>query len=342
MKIGDKVVIWTDIHLGLRNNEKRHNDECLAFVKWLIDEAHEFGANTSIFTGDFHHHRSSVQTRTLSYSNQIFMLLNQHFDNHYQIIGNHDLFFKDKREIHSIEFADNLKNIKIINDITSVGDIVLAPWLVNNEHKKIVKFTQPYIFGHFELPHFLMNAMVAMPDVGHLKIDDFKTSDQTVFSGHFHKRQIQTNTHGASIIYSGNCFPHSFSDAGDDDRGIVLLELGKPPVFKKWPNAPKYRNVLLSDLIDNPSKHVDHLTTAKVTIDIDISYEEANFIKDTMLQEYNVRELKLIPNKNHITNVIDTDGMQFHSVDQIVTECIGSIESQTLDKNLLIDLYNEI
>jgi DNA repair exonuclease SbcCD nuclease subunit len=342
MKIGDKVVVFTDIHLGLRNNEKRHNDECLEFIKWMIQEAHEFGATKSIFSGDWHHHRASVQTRTLSYSNQAFDLLDRSFDKHFQIVGNHDLFYKDKREIHSVEFAENYKNIKIINDIHTEGDVVLAPWLVNNEYKKIQKFTQPYIFGHFELPHFLMNALVAMPDVGHLKHDDFKTDGQSIFSGHFHKRQHQTNAHGAEIIYMGNCFPHSFSDAGDDDRGIMLLELGKKPIFKKWPGAPKFRHLLLSELIDDPAKHIDHLTTAKVTIDLDISYEEANFIKETMAQEYNVRELKLLPNKNHITNIVDTEGMVFETVDQIVTEQLKAIESTTLDKNLLIDIYNNI
>lgn len=342
MKIGTKIVVWTDLHLGLKNNERRHNDECEAFVKWMIEEAKEFGAEHSIFSGDFHHVRSSINVSTLAYSNRIFKLLSKSFKKHYQIIGNHDLFYKDKREINSVEFASNFENIEVINEITKLGDIVLSPWLVGNEHKKIVKLTQPYIFGHFELPHFLMNAMVAMPDVGHIKQDDFKAPNQTIFSGHFHKRQVQTNTHGNQIIYMGNCFPHNFSDAGDDERGIVLLELGKPPIYKAWPKAPKYRALLLSQLIEDPAAHIDNLTTAKVTIDLDISYEEANFIKETMTAEYNVRELKLIPNKNHIANVIETEGMKFETVDQIVIEQLGALDTNMIQKDLLIEIYNNI
>jgi|GEM_PF-1132408 len=342
MKIGDKIVVFTDIHFGLKNNERRHNEECLAFIRWMIEEAKEFGAETSIFSGDWHHMRSSIQTSTLSHSNIGFQLLSEAFKDHYQIIGNHDLFYKDKREIHSVEFASNFSNIHIINEITKVGDVVLSPWLVGTEHKKIVKMTNPYIFGHFELPHFLMNALVAMPDVGHIRQDDFVGTNQTVFSGHFHKRQVQRNTHGNEIIYMGNCFPHNFSDAGDDDRGIMLLELGKKPIYKKWPDAPKYRVLNLSQLIDNPSAHIDSKTTAKVTIDLDISYEEANFIKETMAQEYHVRELKLIPNQSHIANVIETDGMKFETVEQIVVEQLGAIESATLDKELLINIYKNI
>ncbi len=32
---------------------------------------------------------------------------------------------------------------------------------------------QKYVFGHFELPYFKMNAMVEMPDVGGIQTDHF-------------------------------------------------------------------------------------------------------------------------------------------------------------------------
>ena len=47
-----------------------------------------------------------------------------------------------------------------------------------------------------------------------------------VFTGHFHKRQVKDN-----IIYTGNAFPHNFSDAWDDERGWMFLEWGKEPEF---------------------------------------------------------------------------------------------------------------
>lgn len=336
----DKVVVWTDIHLGLRNNERRHNYECLKFVEWMIQEAKQFGAKNSIFMGDFHHYRSSVQTSTLNYSITIFEMLGEAFDNHYQIIGNHDLFYKDKREINSVEFARDIDNIHIINEITKLDDITLVPWLVENEHKKMPKIETPYVFGHFEIPNFLMNAMVAMPDIGKLKNADFHIENQQIFSGHFHRRQQQRNEHGAEITYIGNCFPHNYSDAGDDERGIMLLEFGKNPIFKKWPGAPKYRVLNLSTLLEDPDKYIDDKTSAKVTIDVDITYEEANFIRETLIKEYKVRELKLIPSKQLIEQATFDDGITFESVDQIVIDQLDSMDVSSLDKELLIDIYN--
>lgn len=40
---------------------------------------------------------------------------------------------------------------------------------------------------------------------------------EKVFSGHFHKRQQHGN-----VIYPGNCFPHNYADAWDDDRGCTF------------------------------------------------------------------------------------------------------------------------
>jgi DNA repair exonuclease SbcCD nuclease subunit len=338
----NKIVVWTDLHFGLRGNERRHNQECEEFIKWMIQEAHEFGAETSIFSGDWHHYRSSVQTSTLNYSVSAFELLGKNFKNHYQIVGNHDLFYKDKREINSVEFAREVPNIHIISEISQVGDLLLCPWLVDNEYKKVSQSTNPFIFGHFEFPSFYMNALVAMPDHGKIHSDQFRVKDQWVFSGHFHKRQIRKNQFGANIAYIGNCFPHSYSDAGDDQRGIMLLELGKEPIFKKWPHAPKFRHLELSEVLLDPSFYLDSYTNAKIQIDVDLNYEESKFIKETFHSQFRPREIKFIPRKNDS----DMDDFEFddnfENVDQIVIEQLKSIPDGQIDKNLLIDIYQNL
>ena len=81
----------------------------------------------------------------------------------------------------------------------------------------------------------------------------------------------------------------------------------------------------------------------RVELDIDISYEEANFIKDTFVKDYNLREMALIPVKN---NSVDTDlspgEVKFESVDQIVTDQLTNIESEFYDPKLLLKIYQNI
>jgi hypothetical protein len=81
----------------------------------------------------------------------------------------------------------------------------------------------------------------------------------------------------------------------------------------------------------------------KVNLDIDISYEEANFLKETFITDYDIREISLIQEKNNVEgSVDDSPDAEFESVDQIVTEQLVNIESDSFDKKLLLDLYHNL
>ena len=332
-----KAAVFTDIHFGLKSNSQQHNDDCLAFVKWATSKAREEGCETCFFLGDWHNNRASLNIVTLNYSLRALEHLNANFERVFFIPGNHDLYYRDKRDIQSVEWARHLPNVEICNDWVSAGDVVIAPWLVGDDHKRIPKLKGKYMFGHFELPGYLMNAMVAMPDHGSVRREDFVNIEH-VFTGHFHKRQTQKN-----ITYIGNAFPHNYADAGDDDRGLMILEWGKEPAYHAWPDQPRYRVLGLANLIDNapallaPNMHV------RVELDIEISYEEANFIKETFIKNYCLREMALIPSKNSAVDIDLAPGeIKFESVDQIVNDQLSNIESNFYDPKLLLQIYNSV
>jgi DNA repair exonuclease SbcCD nuclease subunit len=179
--------------------------------------------------------------------------------------------------------------------------------------------------------------MVQMPDHGELKAEHFKHQDY-VFSGHFHKRQQRDK-----IVYIGNAFPHNFSDTWDDDRGMMFMDWGGKPEFRLWPDAPKFRTVKLSRLLDEKDTLMQSKMYLKVNLDIDISFEEANFIKETFVAEHDIREISLIQDKDNVDAAVDdaTDS-KFESVDQIVTEQLVAIESDSFDKKVLLDIYNNL
>jgi hypothetical protein len=337
MSLFKKVAVCTDIHFGLKSNSLVHNQDCSNFIDWFIKTAKENGCETGMFLGDWSHQRAALNMQTLQYSLRSLEKLSAAFDRFYFIPGNHDLYYRDKRDIYSTEWARHIPNIQIVNDWFEDGDVVIAPWLVGDDHKRIPKMSAKYMFGHFELPHFKMNAMVEMPDHGEVKVESFGGFDR-VFSGHFHLRQQKKNIH-----YIGNCFPHNYADAGDDKRGMMILEWGQEPVFHAWSGQPLYKVLKLSQVIDSapallaPNMHV------RVELDIDISYEEANFIKDTFVKDYNLREMALIPVKS---TAVDTDmapgEVKFESVDQIVTQQLTAIESEFYDPKLLLEIYRAL
>jgi DNA repair exonuclease SbcCD nuclease subunit len=337
MNLFKKVAAFTDIHFGLKSGSRTHNIDCEDFVTWFCEEAKRQGAETCIFLGDWHHNRSTTDVSTMNYTVSNLERLSQNFEKVYFILGNHDLFYKDKREINSIEFMRLFPNIIPVKETLTDGEVTIMPWLVGDEWTKVPKIKSRYIFGHLELPSFYMNAMVQMPDHGQLQSSHF-VNQEYVFSGHFHKRQT-----GRNITYIGNEFPHNYADAGDDDRGMMILEWGKTPEYITWPDQPTYRVFKLSQIIDTPDKLLRNKMHCRVTIDLPITFEEANFIKEQFVPQYNLRELMLIPEKAEVSegSAVPAD-LSFESVDTIVMNNITNIESDSFDKKLLLDIYNNL
>ncbi len=333
-----KAAVFTDIHFGMKGNSKIHNQDCEDFVDWFIQTAKENNCDTGLFCGDWNHNRNSLNLTTMDSGLRALEKLGAAFENFYIFAGNHDLYYKDARDIKSTEFAKHIPGITVINDVTVFDDVALVPWLVNEEWKQVEKLQAKYVFGHFELPSFYMNAMVQMPDHGELKAEHFKNQEY-VFSGHFHKRQIQGKIH-----YIGNAFPHNYADAWDDARGMMIMdrENDAEPQYIDWPDCPKYRTVKLSQLIDEKDTLIKPNMYLRVTLDLPISYEEASFVKETFMEQYKCREITLIPQKQLEEITTELDIAQFESVDQIVSNEIMSIDSENYNKNLLLSIYGEL
>ena len=331
-----KVACFTDIHFGLKSNSSVHNQDCEEFVDWYIAKAKGEGCDVGIFMGDWHHNRNSLNITTMDYSLRALEKLGRAFDKFYFFPGNHDLYYKDKRDIHSVEFGKYIPGITVVHEPTTIGDVTLCPWLVGDEWRSIGKKGGKYIFGHFELPSFFMNAMVQMPDHGEIQLDSFQNYELG-FSGHFHKRQQRQN-----MIYIGNAFPHNYADAWDDERGMMILKWDGIPEYHSWPGQPTFRTVKLSQLIDEADTLILPKQHLRVTLDIDISYEEASFIKEKFISDYDIRELTLIAERKDIEINTNIDIQTFESVDQIVSKQLVNIDSDQYDKNKLLEIYNSL
>lgn len=336
----DEVVVFTDIHFGMKNNSRAHNQDCEDFILWMIDEAKARGITKCIFMGDWHHHRATVNVSTLNYTTSCLRFLNDNFKETYMIMGNHDLYYREKREINSLPMATLFPNITIVNDdILLKDDVAICPWLVEDEWKKVTTLDVKYVFGHFELPSFYMNAMVQMPDHGNgLRAEDLTKADY-VFSGHFHKRQQKGN-----VVYPGNCFPHNYADAWDDDRGIMFLKWGGEPEYMSWPDAPSYKTIELSKLIEDPDRYLTTKTHCRISLDVPITYEEANFIKESFQKQYDLREIALVPSKKeeHTQDWKTSNELEVENVDQIVLNQLNAIDSETIKNHMLIEIYNSL
>jgi methylaspartate ammonia-lyase len=100
----------------------------------------------------------------------------------------------------------------------------------------------------------------------------------------------------------------------------------------------------LSDVLNNTDTMLHPGMHVRVNLDVDISYEEATFIKETFVNTYKLREITLIPQKVTGDDIsFDVQGnIMFESVDTIVTNQLTNIDSKQYNPKLLLDIYRNL
>ena len=333
-----KIATITDLHFGRNGNNQQANQDNIDFLTWFIDRAKTRGCETLICMGDWHDNRASLAISTMEYSLLGMDMLNDAFKQILWIPGNHDLVYRDRRDVSSISFAKYLSNVTIARNILTIGDVTILPWLIGEERKKLKRIKSRYIFSHLEANGgFMMNARVPMPDHPNSPDASDFVNQEYVFSGHFHFRQAKDN-----IVYTGNIFPFNFADDGDSDRGAMFLEWGKDPEFESWPDQPLYRSMSLSSLLNQPDKLLKQKMTVRATLDMDISFEEAQVLRDEYIKLYGLRKIELIHQAKKNMDQEFAPDVVFQSVEQIVVDGLMSVQSDTFKPSKLVEIYRAL
>lgn len=257
----NKALCFCDIHLDLRGGRKldqesnhqnqdadQHNQDCIEFVDWAIEQFHTHRCEAILFLGDWFHNETRVQWNAMWASNIILGKLSQLGVPVYVMVGNHDMWYRHTRDIHSLGHLQWIPNIHLINEVTQIDDLLLCPYLLGTEFNRVACSEASYIFGHFALPGFLTNQAFRYESKDGLQTDFFEGPKQ-VYSGHFHWRQRRFNQNGTEVIFIGNCFPHNFNDLGDRNRGCMIFERDQEPIFINWDKAPTFDRTNMSEFL---------------------------------------------------------------------------------------------
>lgn len=224
-----KYGLLTDMHFGMKKSSKIILDwQMKAFYK-----AHkifrENGVTDIVILGDFFDNRNTNTTFIMhTILEDVLAPLRRDFDNVYILIGNHDMYYRNKREcnILSTLISERYQNVHIVEDITRIGNILLVPWLCSE--KDIAKLHKEsenggVVLGHLEINGFRMTANGKSCDHG-INKSLFKNFD-LVLSGHFHLKDKIGN-----IEYLGTMMPLSWAEY-HGQRGVHILEKKKLDFF---------------------------------------------------------------------------------------------------------------
>lgn len=344
----------TDIHFGKKSNSPLHNQDCLDYLDWFCEQVRSDPTIDYVgFLGDWNENRSSINIATLNFSHEGAEKLNNLGLPIYFVIGNHDLYHRNSREIHSIVPFKEFTNFIVIEEPTVVEEIhggaLFSPYMFHDEYPGLTEYLKiPFWAGHFEFQGFVITGYnVKMPHGPNAL--DFADGPKHILSGHFHKRQSAANVH-----YIGNCFPMDFGDAGDFQRGMAVYDhIAQDVEYSDWPDCPKYIKCKLSDLLD-ANVNLYQNARVKCLVDVEISFEESTFLRQNFVDQFKLREFTLEESQEVNDVLTDTDVSdetkaaisdddQLSSIDELVIQMLREIpDGGKVDKHLLIEQYKSL
>lgn len=213
-----KVAMFSDLHLGVYGNSEKWHDTAIKWADWIVDELSKKKVTDIFFLGDFFDNRTEISVQTI----HIASIIIEKFKNFnmFMIIGNHDAYYKNRSDVHSLGMVKGHENITLVDKILEFErfdkKFLMVPW--NND---LPDSKYDYIFGHFEIQTFKMNNYTVCNHG--LSPIDVLSRGKSAFSGHFHNRNNKKYNEG-TINYIGSCFSMDFSDVGNT-KGYHILDV---------------------------------------------------------------------------------------------------------------------
>lgn len=340
----NKAAVFGDLHLGDKSDSPVHNQDCINYIEWFCAKCKDEEVDLIIFVGDWFDNRSRLRLDTIDAGNKALRMLLE-VAPVYMIVGNHDMFFRNNRSVHSIDAYKEWDGVTIIDTPTVIDGVGLAPYLVGTEYLEVLDMECKYLFGHFELPHFLMNSTIEMPDKGTLKYDAF-THPEMVFTGHFHKRQLKTNKNGVSVWYIGSPFGHDFNDVDDELRGMMVIEWDQQPRFLNWADGPLYQRFNTEEIIeiienDTLTEVTRPTSILEVRDNIGLELEDISLVRQELTPH--IRELRVIQAANNpgVDQEAQVDEIDGKDIKTVVIEHLLEIDPRgsDIDPEQLVKLF---
>lgn len=264
-----KIGLFTDIHIGLEGNSEFFHIENIKLANWIKNEFSKQKVKDIFILGDVFHNRKQINLESLKNAYDFFAIL-QDFNIHI-LTGNHDCFYLDNSDVHSLSLLKGWKNISVYDSPTVLSNfgISMIPWGTLLEDIP----EADYVFGHFEIAGFEMQGTLC--EKGLKGAELVKKAKRSVFSGHFHKPQIR-NYGDKEVHYLGSPYQHNFGER-DEDKYIYTLDLDthdlesftntiSPKHFyvkQDETNFGKFENQIIRPIITNPETQEEFMTKLK-------------------------------------------------------------------------------
>ena len=269
--ISGKVLVFTDLHIGLKGAQKNRLAICARVVKKIIDYTVANGIGTILFLGDWNHTRVSTENNALNVSYRLMQALAK-VAKVYAILGNHDIYMKNSLDINSLVIFKDLANVVVVDKVMEASingnKSLLIPWL--GDLTAYDKESQDMLFGHFDISSkFLIKSYVAdnaakgvseelgkelsadkdLGSVGDLVGDFVDVAKKTgkIFSGHIHGHK-EFLSKGRWFSFVGSPYQQNLGELGCK-CGFYVIDEANNAKFVELEGIPKHVEVRVSQML---------------------------------------------------------------------------------------------
>lgn len=345
--MGSKCLLIADPHAGVKSDSDLFLNLFKDFFENFVPEQiTKHGVDTIFILGDLFDNRNNLGVKTL---NIVYSAFNTLVSKHpsikiYILLGNHDIYYRNKRDIHSLAILDGFEQITIIDEPTHLNlsnrNIELTPWLTDIEEiNKVFQHKADIAMGHYEINGFEMVPGIKEHDG--ITPNRFRDNFKLTFSGHFHLRNDSKD-----IIYVGNPYQTKWSDYGND-KGMYLLDLETLNyTFIEYESAPKFKKIFLSQV----KKQLVDLKKEVPNNFVSLILDEE--IKPAELDKLNYLISSFIPSSFIVTDIeknfgaVSIEDISSNPMDFLYSYITAKEFNSNIDKNILtkkIDLlYNRL
>ena len=277
-----KYILVGDTHWDTNSNQDFLDNQLVLWYDQIIPMCLKENIDTIIQVGDITHNRNSIRLNTQYHMMKLFDTLKLYDIKLITIIGNHDCFYKESRQIYSMQiFEKAYDNITVITEQTKMKNMLLVPWLVEDEQVQLDSDVE-IIIGHFEISSF--NVTRTFQATHGLDKSTFK--DVKVLSGHYHLKQSQDNIH-----YIGTPVQENWSDFKEAKGFYIFDNVKNETQFVKNTSSSKHVKVTIN--IEDKTALVEGLYDEDFTININ-SKTDYSIFKNAKIKIYANKQVALV------------------------------------------------
>jgi DNA repair exonuclease SbcCD nuclease subunit len=329
MMSNKKAIIVGDLHFGMKNFDERVFEEQKAFFENLLKFAHNEKIENIFFCGDFFDNRRTIDINFLYRAkNEIIALLPKYNIIGWEVLGNHDIYFKNKRSVNSTSLFET-ENFKVISEPTEINffgkTVAFIPWILPDE--TLQEMNSDYVIGHFEIKNFeiLKNVVDEHSKIDKNFLKKIYPNAKIVFSGHYHLK----NSDGY-IYYVGTPYQINWGDF-DTERGFYVLNF-ETEELEFFPNtfSKRFIKILYHESDEKPYK-IEGLIPGKV-FEMDLSE-----IKEKIeLLKQNTIKFIINDSKDHLYDealfLLKSNDVKFDFVNNVEVSELSIKMSETTSK----------